>query len=86
MAYTDLIVWKKSMQLAKTVFRVTGTFPPSQRYVLVPQMQRAALSIVSNIAEGFRRTQKNSKILCASPMVQHLNWKRRFIFLMSLNS
>ncbi len=46
------------MQLAKTVFDVTTTFPPGQRYVLVAQMQRAALSIVSNIAEGSRRTQR----------------------------
>lgn len=57
-AYTELLVWKKSLTLAKAVFKATETFPRTQQYVLVAQMQRAALSIVSNIAEGSRRTRK----------------------------
>ena len=40
------------MDLIVEIHRVTGTFPVSQRYILSAQMQRAALSIASNIAEG----------------------------------
>lgn len=50
--YRDLRVWQCSMDLVVEIHRVTGTFPVSQRYILAAQMQRAALSIVSNIAEG----------------------------------
>jgi len=53
--YRDLIVWQKSMQICKTIYAYTETFPKSQQFVLVGQMQRAAISIPSNIAEGYNR-------------------------------
>ena len=51
-SYRDLRVWQRSMDLIVEIHRVTSTFPASQRYILAAQMQRAALSIASNIAEG----------------------------------
>lgn len=53
--YKDLQVWQKGMLLAKTVYRLTGAFPPEERYGLVVQMRRAAVSVPSNIAEGQAR-------------------------------
>jgi four helix bundle protein len=51
----DLDVWKKSMDLVDEVYLVTRQFPKSETYALASQMQRAAIAIPSNIAEGSRR-------------------------------
>jgi four helix bundle protein len=53
--YRDLLVWQKAMHLAEDVFKITEQYPSSQRYVLAAQMQRCALSVPSNIAEGRSR-------------------------------
>jgi four helix bundle protein len=53
--YKELIVWQKGLSLAKHIYTLTETFPKSQQFVLSNQMQRAALSIPSNIAEGYNR-------------------------------
>ncbi len=50
--YKDLIVWQKSIELAKKVYILTQQFPKQEQYGLVSQMNRAAVSIPSNIAEG----------------------------------
>jgi four helix bundle protein len=50
--HKDLIVWQKAMDLVLAVYRATGSFPKSEVYGLAAQMQRAAVSIPSNIAEG----------------------------------
>lgn len=53
--YRDLIVWQRSIQLVKNVYEITRTFPSDERFGLVSQMRRAAVSIASNIAEGQAR-------------------------------
>jgi four helix bundle protein len=50
--YKDLIVWQKTITLVKRVYQVTSAFPSEERFGLVSQMRRAAVSIPSNIAEG----------------------------------
>lgn len=50
--YRDLIVWQKAMDLVTAVYQVTATFPSDERFGLISQMRRAAVSIPSNIAEG----------------------------------
>lgn len=50
--YRDLVVWRKAMKLAEDVYIATGSFPPDERFGLVSQLRRAAVSVVSNIAEG----------------------------------
>jgi four helix bundle protein len=55
MAYQDLIVWQKSMDLAALVYKVTKKLPKEEMYSLTDQMRRAAVSIPSNIAEGQAR-------------------------------
>ena len=54
-SYRDLIVWQKSMTLVKDVYRFSGVFPADERFGLTSQMRRCAISIPSNIAEGYGR-------------------------------
>ncbi|MBM3248542.1 MAG: four helix bundle protein [Candidatus Omnitrophica bacterium] len=54
-SYKDLIVWQKSMELVEEIYKLTRSFPKSEVYGLVSQMRRAAITIPSNIAEGYRR-------------------------------
>jgi four helix bundle protein len=51
-SYRDLIVWQKAMNLVISIYKVTQDFPKSEVYGLASQIQRAAVSIPSNIAEG----------------------------------
>ena len=48
----NLVAWQKAVDLAVEVYRVCGKFPRAERFGLVQQMQRAGVSIPSNIAEG----------------------------------
>jgi four helix bundle protein len=54
-SYKDLVVWQKSIALAKLIYTITAKFPPEEKFGLVSQMRRAAVSIPSNIAEGQAR-------------------------------
>ena len=54
--YRDLQVWQKAMQLAEDIYRTTESFPNRETYALANQLQRAAVSIPSNIAEGHARS------------------------------
>lgn len=58
-SYRDLLVWQEAMDLVVTCYQVTKTFPKSEMYGLVSQLQRAAVSIPSNISEG--RARQHSK-------------------------
>jgi four helix bundle protein len=53
--YKDLQVWQKGMELAKDVYRLTRDFPSDEKFGLVSQMRRAAVSVPSNLAEGQAR-------------------------------
>ena len=54
-SHKDLLVWQRSMDLVETVYRLTAQFPSSEQWGLVSQMRRAAISVPSNIAEGYGR-------------------------------
>jgi len=54
-SYRDLLVWQKGMVLAKAVYRLTDSFPNEEKFGLISQMRREAISIPSNIAEGQAR-------------------------------
>lgn len=54
-SHKDLIVWQKSMLLVKRLYEVSQTFPQEELFGITSQMRRAAVSIPSNIAEGYGR-------------------------------
>ena len=56
MSYKDLIVWQKSKTLAVNIYKFTDYLPSKARFSLIDQLNRAAISIPSNIAEGHDRT------------------------------
>lgn len=59
-SYKDLIVWQKGYQLVKQVYKITSKLPSSEVFALQSQIRRAAVSVVSNIAEGnSRKTRKD---------------------------
>lgn len=60
--YKDLIVWKRSMELVREIYSLTERFPPDERFGLCSQMQRAAVAIPSNIAEGYLRGHRKEYI------------------------
>src|SRR5213594_2992071 len=53
--YRDLLVWQRAMDLVLEAYRVSAVFPAEERYSLIQQVRRAAVSIPSNIAEGHGR-------------------------------
>ena len=59
--FRDLIVWQKAHEYALATYSFTGIFPKTETYGLSSQMRRAAVSIPSNIAEGFRKRGKADK-------------------------
>jgi len=54
--YKELKIWQKGMDMAKSVYRLTAQFPAEERFGLIVQMRRAAVSVPSNIAEGQARS------------------------------
>ncbi|MFQ6082662.1 MAG: four helix bundle protein [Candidatus Aminicenantia bacterium] len=53
--FQDLKVWQKSHQLVLEIYKITKQFPQEEKFGLVTQMRRSAISIAANIAEGFKR-------------------------------
>lgn len=54
--YKDLIIWQRSVDLATAIYMATSKFPQEEKYGLISQMRRSAISIPSNIAEGAGRS------------------------------
>jgi four helix bundle protein len=61
-SFTDLKVWQEGHRLVLLVYKTTKKFPREELYSLIDQMKRAAISITSNIAEGFGRHSYKEKI------------------------
>jgi len=53
--YRDLNIWKVGIELVKDIYKSTEKFPKQEMYGIVSQMRRSAISIPSNVAEGFKR-------------------------------
>ncbi len=58
MSYRDLKVWQRSMELSVAIYDLTRKFPPDELYGLTSQLRRAAVSIASNLAEGYGRASR----------------------------
>jgi four helix bundle protein len=61
-SFTDLIAWKKGHQLVISIYKITSNFSQKEIFALTNQMCRCAISITSNIAEGFSRKSPKEKI------------------------
>ena len=60
--YRNLIVWKRAHAFALEVYLSTRSFPDSERFGLTAQLRRAAISVVSNIAEGWGRHETRDQV------------------------
>lgn len=61
-SFTDLVAWQKGHGLVLSVYQATSKFPKEEVFGLTNQMRRAAVSITSNIAEGFSRSTNKDKV------------------------
>jgi four helix bundle protein len=61
-SFRDLVAWQKAMDLCQEVYRVTQSYPADERFALTAQTRRAAVSVPSNIAEGYGRGQKRDYV------------------------
>lgn len=61
-SFTDLISWQEGHKLVLKIYKITLLFPPIEAYALADQMRRAAVSVTSNIAEGFSRKGNKEKV------------------------
>ncbi len=57
-SFRDLRIWQKAMDVVDLIYKVTEKFPSHENFNLISQLRRAAVSIPSNIAEGFRRKHR----------------------------
>ena len=60
--FKELLVWKKSIELVKSIYQITSMLPSDERFGLISQMNRSSVSIPSNIAEGSGRTSEKEFI------------------------
>ena len=56
--FRDLVAWQKAMAVCRDIYRETAAMPEAERFGLTNQMRRAAVSIPSNIAEGYGRQSR----------------------------
>ena len=61
-SFTDLNAWKEGHKLVVIIYKITKDFPQSEQFGLTNQLRRAAVSITSNIAEGFSRQSYKEKL------------------------
>jgi four helix bundle protein len=59
--FTDLDTWKMAHRVVLLMYKITKNFPEDEKFCLVSQMRRAAISVTSNIAEGFGRSSSKEK-------------------------
>ena len=61
-SFEKLVVWQKSIELAKIIYSVTSQFPKEETYGLSSQIRRAVVSISSNIAEGYVKSSAKEQV------------------------
>ena len=60
--FRNIIAWQRAHAFVLEVYKVTRNFPEAEKYNVVSQFQRAAVSISANIAEGYKKLGKNDKL------------------------
>ena len=80
-SFRNLAVWQRSIELTLAVYKLTSSFPDSERYGLTNQLRRASVSVASKIAEGYGRSTKGEYLQflghAADPIPK---WKRKLSF------
>lgn len=61
-SFEELVVWQKAHQFVIDIYTITKTFPVEEKFGLVQQFRRAAVSIAANIAEGYRKRGLRDKV------------------------
>jgi four helix bundle protein len=61
-SFKDLVVWQRAVQLTVAIYELTALFPASEQFGLTNQLRRAAVSVASNIAEGYGRSTSGEYI------------------------
>lgn len=61
-SFRDLAVWQRSIELTLAVYKLTSSFPDSERFGLTNQLRRAAVSVASNISEGYGRSTRGEYV------------------------
>lgn len=62
-SFRDMLVWQRAIQLNFAVYKLTAMFPSSESFGLSNQLRRAAVSVASNIAEGYGKSSKGEYLL-----------------------
>lgn len=60
--FTDLNSWQEGHRLVLLIYKLTSKLPSEERFALADQLKRAAVSVTSNIAEGFARNSSKDKV------------------------
>lgn len=60
--FQSILAWQKAYDFVLDVYKYTKSFPESEKYGLISQFQRAAVSIIANIAEGYKKIGKADKL------------------------
>jgi four helix bundle protein len=61
-SFRDLTVWQRAVELTLAIYKLTATFPDAEKFGLTNQFRRAAVSVASNIAEGYGRSTKGEYV------------------------
>jgi four helix bundle protein len=78
--FRKLNIWREGIELTKETYTLTNTFPKSETYGLISQLQRAAVSIPSNIAEGTSRgTDKHFKQYLETALGSAFEWETQIL-------
>ena len=57
-SFKELRVWQRAVEMTTAIYALTATYPSSEKFGLTNQLRRAAVSVASNIAEGYGRTTR----------------------------
>ena len=79
--FTDLLVWQKAHSFVLKVYRTTSVFPEFERFGLLSQFTRAAVSIPANIAEGYKKIGQRDKLRFMNVAQGSLEESRYYIIL-----
>jgi four helix bundle protein len=82
-SYRDLKVWQAAHRLVLMVYQVTSSFPDAERFGLISQMRRAAVSVPANVVEGFKRRSPQDKLRFYNVAEASLEELKYFILLVT---